>query len=88
MWNLPGPGIKAVSPASGWPADCHPLCHQGSPDASFNCFGRASYEVFGLENVEINLLQVYLYCPFKEYIIFFMNFLENRNEEIFCVLTL
>ena len=60
-------------------------------DASFNCFGRACHEIFGLENVEINLLQKWAFnAPFfKEYIIFFMNFLKIRNEEIvFCVLTL
>ena len=71
MWNLPGPGIKPVSPASGWPADCHPLCHQGSPDASFNCFGRASYEIFGLENVEINLLQKCIFIAPSRNILFF-----------------
>ena len=29
MWNLPGPGIDAVSPALA--ADSYPLYHQGSP---------------------------------------------------------
>lgn len=50
-------------------------------DAIFNCFGRVCHEIFGLENVEINLLQKWAFTVpfFQGYIIFFHE-LKKKKE--------